>query len=97
MRTRVALFRGSRNGWASRIGQTEHIGDLIKRFASRIINRAAQRLKVDGGLAMIEAGVSATDNEPDARKDLAATGDPTRINMRVQMVDGYQRLAGRQT
>ena len=60
----------TRDRRAARIGQSQHGGDFVKRLTSRIVDRAAQHLEVGWRAAVVQAGVTAADNHPDAGKHI---------------------------
>jgi len=92
VRPRIARLGGARNRRAAWIGQSQHTGHLVERFARRVVDRAAQRPELERTDAMIQAAVPAADDQSHARKNVPAAGDLTGIDVGVQVVHGHQRL-----
>src|SRR6516162_7445119 len=87
----VAASRLALDSGATREAKTEKASDLVKRLASGIVERGTKEFEIRGTAAVEEAGVAAADDEADAGENVAPGSQAASIDVRLDVVDTYQR------
>ena len=78
---------------AARVGQAEHAGDLVERFAARVVDRVAEAAHVGGDVRHVEqVRVPAGDEQTHGRLGQRAVVEDVHGHMRGEVVDAVQRL-----
>ena len=94
-RVGIAAARGGLDRRAAGIGQAEQLGGLIERLADRVVHRRAQPFVLPDALDREDLGVAARGEQQQiGKREPAVQARDQRV--RLEMVDGDQRLAGRQ-